>query len=198
MDQRSQNAVSPLGWVLFFGTAAIGVALDLWTKALAVAHLKLAEPVRLIPNWLHFTYTENQGAVFGLGQGQRWLFIAVSIGAIAFLIYLLALSGAKRFYQVLLGMLVAGVIGNMYDRVVYGHVRDMIHALPGIYWPDWIARMLPANLANASVFPWIFNVADSLLCVGVFLIVVYSLVHQPQEEPKAQQFKPQVDTQGGK
>jgi signal peptidase II len=197
MSQPTQNTVAPLGWVLFFGTAVAGVVLDLWTKSLAVTHLKAADPVRLIPDWLHFTYTENQGAVFGLGQGQRWLFIAVSVGAIAFLVYLFALSGARRFYQVLLGMLVAGVIGNMYDRLVYGHVRDMIHALPGIYWPDWIARMLPASLAGAGVFPWIFNVADSLLCVGVFLIVVYSLLHRPEEEQKPD-LKPQVDTQSGK
>ena len=44
-------------------------------------------------------------------------------------------------------MLLAGVIGNMYDRLHFGYVRDMIHGLPGVYWPDWIIRMLPAAMA---------------------------------------------------
>ena len=54
----------------------------------------------------------------------------------------------------------------MYDRIVFGYVRDMIHALPR--WPN--------------LFPWIFNVADSMLCVGVFLLIVYSLLHKPRED----------------
>ena len=69
----------------------------------------------------------------------------------------------------------------MYDRIVYGYVRDMILALPGIYWPAGIAKHLPADLADKSVFPWIFNIADSLLCTGVFLMVAYSLIHKPTE-----------------
>jgi lipoprotein signal peptidase len=78
-------------------------------------------------------------------------------------------------------MLLAGVLGNMYDRTLLGYVRDMIHALPGIYWPDFIARYLPTDLATQSVFPWVFNVADSLLCVGVFLMIVYSFLQRPVE-----------------
>lgn len=181
MRNALDNFKSPVGIALFFGTTLIGLAIDLWTKALAVAHLKDASVLRIVPDWLHFTYTENRGAVFGLGQGQRLLFIVVSIAAIGFLTYLYAVSGKRRFYQFLLGMLLAGVLGNMYDRVVYGHVRDMIHALPGIHWPAFIARLLPDSMAGGGVFPWIFNVADSLLCVGVFLMIVYSLLHKGDE-----------------
>jgi signal peptidase II len=181
--------------LLFFGTTVVGLLLDLWTKSLAVAYLKNGRSIQFIPGWLHFTYTENPGAVFGLGQGQRPLFIAVSIAAIAFLTYLFSLSGNRRFYQLLLGMLLAGVLGNMFDRIVYGYVRDMILGLPGVYWPDSIARMLPADLAGKSVFPWIFNIADTLLCVGVFLMIVYSLFHRPDEQTAddAGEMKPQMN-----
>ena len=79
---------SPLGLLLFFGTAAAGLAADLWSKSAAVANLKEGATVRFVPNLLHFTYTENHGAVFGLGQGQQSLFVAVSFGAIAFLIFI--------------------------------------------------------------------------------------------------------------
>jgi signal peptidase II len=188
---RWANFRSPVAVVLFFGTAAAGVALDLWTKVLAEQYLDgRAEPIRFIPNWLHFTYTENAGAVFGLGRGKQLLFISGSVVAIGFLTYLFATSGPRRFFHFILGMLLAGAIGNMYDRIVHGHVRDMIHALPGIHWPDFIANMLPRHLANQSVFPWVFNVADSLLCVGVFLFLVYSFRHghekdsAPSGEPK--------------
>jgi signal peptidase II len=196
MPRPTENFRSPAALLLFFGTTVVGVSLDLWTKALAVRYLDTDSDNRIIevvPGWLHFTYTQNHGAVFGLGQGQRPLFIVVSIAAIIFLTYLFALSGARRFYQFLLGLLLAGVLGNMYDRIVFGYVRDMIHALPDIFWPGWIGRWLPANWANSGVFPWIFNVADTLLCMGVFLMILYGMFQKPDEkslpdaEPHAEQ-----------
>ena len=53
-------------------------------------------------------------------------------------------------HQIVLGMLLAGVVGNLYDRIHFGFVRDMIYV-----FPRW------------GIFPYIFNVADSLLCTGV-------------------------------
>ncbi|HVT89782.1 MAG TPA: signal peptidase II [Tepidisphaeraceae bacterium] len=190
MPRPADNFRSPMALALFIGTTLIGLTLDLWTKSIAFAQLNTelgSREIEFIPNWLHFTYTSNHGAVFGLGQGQRGLFVVVSIAAIAFLTYLFSLSAGRRFYQFLLGMLLAGVLGNMYDRIAFGYVRDMIHALPGIYWPASIGRYLPAAWANGGVFPWVFNVADMLLCIGVFLMIVYSFIHRPvelaQEEP---------------
>src|SRR5436309_2936266 len=123
-QQLSQTFRSPAALLCFFGTAVAGIAADLWTKSAAVAHLKYAAPVRLIPYLVRLEYTENHGAVFGIGQGQRPLFLIVSVAAIGFLVYLFSTSGRQRVYQVILGMLMAGVLGNMYDRLVYGFVRD--------------------------------------------------------------------------
>src|SRR4051794_24182707 len=103
MARPTDNFRSPSAVLLFFGTTVVGLLLDLWTKTLAVQHLKEKPTVPFVHDWLHFTYTQNEGAVFGLGQGQRPLFILVSVGAIAFLTYLFALSGTRRFYQFLLG-----------------------------------------------------------------------------------------------
>jgi signal peptidase II len=132
--------------------------------------------VQFIPSWLNFTYTENRGAVFGLGQGQRWLFVCVSVFAIVVLTSLFSRSAGRWFYQWLLGMLLAGVLGNMYDRITLGYVRDMIYALP-----DWKNPLRGVFPAWQTVFPWIFNVADSLLCVGVFFMIVYSFVYKPPQ-----------------
>jgi signal peptidase II len=178
----SHNFRSPAALSRLLIPAILGVTLDLWTKYLAVEHLTSPRrTIPFIPRWLHWEYTENLGAVFGSGQGLRWLFVLVSIFAIGFLLYLFASSGRQRFYQVTVGILLAGVLGNLYDRVVYGYVRDMIHALPGFYWSAIFgAHPDPLNWRNHGVFPWIFNVADMLLCVGVFLMIVYSMVHRPE------------------
>jgi len=177
------NLRSPAAWARFVVPAVAGLALDLWTKHLAVIHLKLTgQTVRVVPGWLHWEYTENHGAVFGSGQGLRWLFVAVSGMAIAFLVYLFLTSGRQRLYQVLLGILMAGVLGNLYDRLMFGYVRDMIHALPGVRWSMLFGVAAdPSSWRNQGVFPWIFNVADSFLCVGVFLMIVYSFFYRPQD-----------------
>ena len=186
--------------MLFFGVTIVGVALDLWTKKVAFEHLsdgvyKVPDPslpdgrfeanptgeYQFIPGWLHFRVVTNQGAVFGLGRGQRWLFVVVSIAAIAVLTSLFAKSDDRHFYQLLLGLLLAGVLGNMYDRIHLGYVRDMIYALPE--WKNPLSRF-EIFKEWKTVFPWIFNVADSLLCVGVFFMIVYSFVHKPQRESK--------------
>jgi signal peptidase II len=161
---------SPGALLRFFLVAGVGVALDLWTKAVAFSSPSLwREPYRFIPGWLEFEAVQNQGAVFGLGQGRRVLFVAVSIGAIAFLLYLFATSGKRpiyQIYQILLGMLLAGVLGNLYDRVMFGYVRDMIHAVP--QWPKF--------------FPWVFNVADTLLSSGVTLMILYNLISEHRQK----------------
>lgn len=192
MSIPKDNFKSPAALCRFFLVCLIGLALDLWSKAYAFSHLALPEDptstlartYQFIPNWIHFTLTKNHGAVFGLGQGQKPLFLAVSVVAIVFLSYLFATSKRQRFYQFILGMLLAGVLGNMYDRIVFGYVRDMIHALPGWKWPGtWQLGGYPGP--GREVFPYIFNVADILLCVGVGLMIVYSLLTRP-EKPKEQ------------
>jgi signal peptidase II len=174
---HTQNFRSPVALGLFVLTTLVGLGLDLWTKDYAFAQLAYYTPDGrfathvhpLIPGYLQFEVTQNRGAVFGMGAGYRGLFIAVSVAAIVFLTLLFANSGKQRFYQFILGMLLAGVLGNMYDRIRFGMVRDMIHALP--QWP--------------RLFPYIFNVADVLLCTGVGLMFIYSIVHGKEQERSA-------------
>src|SRR5688500_17422982 len=108
-DAPADSLRSPAAWMRFLVPATLGVVLDLWSKHWAVARLKPErETIAFIPNWLHWTYTENHGAVFGSGQGLRWLFVGVSVLAIGFLFYLFATSGRQRVYQALVGILMAG------------------------------------------------------------------------------------------
>ncbi|HEX8520600.1 MAG TPA: signal peptidase II [Tepidisphaeraceae bacterium] len=204
MNHRLRDTlVSPAAVSRFLLVAAGGVALDLYTKWLAfhkllirldrvdTAYLATSQSYDFIPGWLRFEVTVNQGAVFGIGQGQRLLFLLVSAAAVAFLIYLFLSSRPRQwYYQVVLGMLLAGVVGNVYDRMLFGYVRDMIHALPG--WPNPLRGMFPNW---QYVFPWIFNVADSLLCVGVTLMLVYTML-MPSRDDQREGEKP-VQAQSG-
>src|SRR4051812_9018513 len=116
---RFDNFRSPIAVLCFVGACMIGLAVDLTTKVWAFRALEIGDRAyELIPGWLHFETTVNQGAVFGIGQGQRWLFVCVSIVAIAFLSWLFAASERRQFgYHILLGILLAGVLGNLYDRI---------------------------------------------------------------------------------
>lgn len=100
---------------------------------------------------------ENSGAAFGMAAGQRGLLIAVSFIALAVIFAVFIFSGREqKLVQIALGLFAAGVAGNLYDRIFnQGRVRDFIDV---VYWPG---RHWPA-----------FNVADSMLCVAVALIII--------------------------
>ena len=183
---------SASAWACLLLPLVFGLAADLWTKHLTFLPVDqgglvagwatdingheqvVSRPNEFIPRYLHFQAHVNYGAVFGIAQNQRLVFVVVSIGAIVLLGCLFARSHGQKLYQVLLGILFAGVLGNLYDRAVFGYVRDMIYALPG-----W------------DVFPWIFNIADSLLCTGVGGMIIYTFwfgeqpVPRPATEPTA-------------
>jgi len=199
--KSASNFRSPAALARFFLVMLVGLSADLVTKYVAYAKLvevayvtregrsevvsKQPNPV-VIPHVVELHVTNNHGAVFGMGQGKRPFFIAVSLVAIVFLTYLFSQSVGQKLYQIILGLLLAGVLGNMYDRAVYGYVRDMIYGLPGWAWPgDWTLSFLnyPAR-PERLVFPWIFNIADMMLCTGVFSMIVYSFFQKPVPKPE--------------
>ncbi len=152
----SSAARSPMAWLRFLGIAAVGASLDLWTKHWVFSHLGYGIRSRhliLIPGVLMLQTTLNGGAVFGIGDGLSLLFIAVSFIAIAFVVYVFVSSHRHhRLVHIALGLILAGAIGNLYDRIFnHGMVRDFIMLR---YWP------------------FDFNLADSMLCVGVPLLVL--------------------------
>jgi signal peptidase II len=184
------NWKNPAAVARFCVTALAGLSIDLLVKGWAARRLSqpdefgMMPTVQVIPGWLQLEWTNNHGAALGFFQGDRLLFLVVSAAAVIFLAYLFtAGKSGQRGYQIVLGMLMAGVLGNMYDRVVLGYVRDMIHIFPGRRFPPAIADHLPAFWSTPEWFPWIFNVADSLLCVGVALMLLHSLMDAKLPRP---------------
>jgi signal peptidase II len=185
---------SPSAWLLLLGVFALAIGADLWTKEWAFRTVGSApveldrarlladpdydpvgfEPARRVLPWglLNFRLVLNPGAVFGIGAHQRWFFIVFTVGAIVagLVIFGRYTRAPDRLAHVALGVILAGGLGNLYDRLVFGRVRDFIHALPGRRLPfDW---KWPGT-SNPEMFPWVFNVADMLLLVGMITLMVH-------------------------
>ena len=109
--------------------AVVGLALDLSSKSLAFDRLSTEQPLILIPNVLSFRRVVNPGAMLGLGQGWGILFVLASVLALLFVLYLFAYSAAgRRSLHVGLGLVLAGALGNLYDRSF--HIADAVWSPP--------------------------------------------------------------------
>jgi signal peptidase II len=145
-------------WPIFAG----GLAFDLWTKKAVFAWLVNAQgQYAIIDGFLHLQLAVNPGAAFGIAGGHRVMLVSISaIALVAILaIFMFALREGK-IVVVALALFAAGISGNLYDRAFNGGlVRDFIDI---VYWPG---RHWPA-----------FNMADSMLCTAVGLLIISSLV----------------------
>ncbi len=180
-------------WSVLLGVLLIVLAADLWSKSWAFAHVAnepielpareiVADPSfrlpwhegqRVIPgDVLDFRLVLNHGAVFGIGQHKRWVFVAFTIVAVAAGLWVFGAFTKRRstLAHVGLALVLAGGLGNLFDRLTVGAVRDFLHLLPrwdlpfGWEWPG----------AGREVFPWIFNVADVSLLAGIGLLLIAS------------------------
>ncbi len=140
------------------------------TPASARVLVEQAEFGRIvIPKVFALKLTINTGAVFGIGKGAQWFFIVVSLVAVLFISIVFARSPRdQRWLHICLALILAGAIGNLYDRMLYNGVRDMCFLFPGVDLPFGLSW--PGG--TTSLYPWIFNVADAALVVGVLILLV--------------------------
>lgn len=150
---------------MVYAVIALVVLLDQLTKWLMTSWLAPDRTFAIIPDVLHFSYTENTGAAWGMLKDARWVFLIVSTVAIlAILAYLIFAKQSPKGSRWALALICGGGIGNMIDRVVMGYVVDFV---------DF-------RLIN---FP-LFNLADSSVCVGTFLFVIFYLMDEWKKEKK--------------
>lgn len=162
-----------------------GVPVELSRAAADDPHFWLRyphEPITLVPRILSLRLTTNTGAVFGLGKGSQWFFMAVSIVAIGAIVRVFWTSPRRaRLLHVCLGLILAGAVGNLYDRLRFHAVRDMFWLFPGVKLPfGW---RWPGG--DDGLYPWIFNIADAALLVGVVtLVLLMWRSDRPRSEPR--------------
>ena len=135
------------------------IVLDLASKWLAESRLSLYQQVPVIDGLFSFTLAYNPGAAFSFlsdaGGWQRWFFIVIAVGvSLMLLVWLARLSRNKLLEPIALALILGGALGNLYDRIVHGHVVDfiMVHWQQSWYFPA-------------------FNIADSAITVGAMLLI---------------------------
>ena len=149
--------IKPIYALLCVSIVVGSVLIDFITKKLVMLTMTLGESIPLIPGVLNLTYITNKGAAFGSFAEHRWVFMTLSvIMLIALTVIVLIWDRPKPTFYIGTSLAIGGGIGNMIDRVAYGTVVDFI---------DFCAF--------PKVWSWIFNGADSFVCVGAGLLVVY-------------------------
>lgn len=159
-------------YAVFLALTCAGLAADLVTKAWVFSWpTPLGEIYWIVPGYFGFQSSLNEGALFGMGQGQVGVFAAISIvAAIAIPVWLFVWRAARDWWlAITLGLVMGGVLGNLYDRL----------GLPGLRWAypeerigepvyavrDWIL------IQASDAWRWPnFNIADSLLVAGAILL----------------------------
>ena len=156
--------------MLAFFAIILGIVFfDQITKYLAVIFLKNDTPFVVIEGVLQFEYKENPGAAMGILQNDRWVFMTVSVIAIiAMIIYMIKYRPQSKVAYVAIAFMTGGGIANMIDRTILGYVIDFI---------DFCAF--------PKIWNFVFNVADSFVCVGAGLLMYY-IVCETVKEAKAE------------
>jgi signal peptidase II len=136
--------------------AVVVFALDRWSKATVSAHFLPGESMIVIPHLLWFTYVQNTHGAFGLFGSQPMLLIGLALVVLA--LFAVAFRDAVRqsgVVRVAFGAIVGGAAGNIIDRIQHQYVVDFI---------DF-----------KTIWPNVFNVADSCITIGVAVLILASL-----------------------
>jgi len=181
-QSRSSAARSPRAIILFLALFMVALAADLGLKAWSFRHVP-DHGITLVPRVLSLRLTRNEGAIFGAMQGQKWFFVAASIAAAGLIVYFFGQSGRREYAtHAALSLILAGAMGNLHDRLVEGSVRDMLMLFPDVHLP-WGLRW-PGGASE--LYPWIFNLADVFLLVGISLILLRSIFERPIQRPPSE------------
>ncbi len=177
--------------MLFLVTAVVGTVADLTTKYWAFESLGAefephepetfhpGETLVLIDGCFDISCAINTGVAFSALRGKRWLIMVFSLVAMGVVLVIqLKLPAGAWGRSLALGGIAAGAVGNLYDRYLYGVVRDFIH----VWYQDWH-------------YPF-FNVADMLIVLGAIGIILAEFRRKPDKAEDTPSLK--TSAQGGK
>jgi signal peptidase II len=152
---------------VWLGLALVILLADQFTKVLIVGSFQLGDS-QTVSSFFNLVRVHNSGAAFSFlasaSGWQRWFFTAIGIGAAGFIVYLLRSHPGQKLFCFALALVLGGAVGNVIDRVLYGHVIDFLDF-------HWDAL---APLFFEGHFP-AFNVADSAISVGTVCLIVDEL-----------------------
>ncbi|WP_088228521.1 signal peptidase II [Desulfosporosinus sp. FKB] len=151
--------------------AMIGVwIVDRLLKVLIQKNFMPGESLIVIPKVFHITYVLNPGAAFGLMAGRTWIFVVTALVVVGGVIYgQFRIPKKEVLLRLAIGMIGGGALGNLYDRLVIGRVVDYI---------------------DVQIWPYVFNFADSMIVVGVGLLMLKLYWDEKDHKTLDQDLKP--------
>ena len=130
--------------------------IDFLSKQVVIHTLKLEKSIKVIDNFFYLTYTQNKGAAFSILKDERILLLILTVLIIFIIHKYIDKERLNKLEIFFLGMIIGGIIGNFFDRLVYGYVIDFLDFyLFGYNYP-------------------VFNLADSFIVIGIILMLVIS------------------------
>ncbi|AOZ12310.1 MULTISPECIES: signal peptidase II [Pseudomonas] len=167
-DARTAGRFGRLSWLWL---TLLVLVIDQASKVYFDSALQMYQQVVIIPDYFSWTLAYNTGAAFSFladsAGWQRWLFalIAVVVSAVL-VVWLKRLGRDDTWLAIALALILGGALGNLYDRIAYGHVIDFIL----VHWQ------------NRWYFP-AFNFADSAICVGAVMLALDMFKSKKSGEP---------------
>ena len=159
-----------LKYLILIVVSAVVLVIDQATKLSIDRSMDLHSSITVVENFFNITYLRNKGAAFGVlaNSGYRLpFFILVSLVAIAVIIVVFyRLRPDQKFTAFSLALIFSGALGNLIDRVRLGEVIDFLDA-------HWYSHHWPA-----------FNIADSAICVGVFLLAIDMFIEEKRQKTR--------------
>lgn len=149
--------------MLYFFIGLVLVLVDFFSKRAAILHLKGKSSIEIISGVLRLNYVENTGAAFGILKNMRWLFVLTTLIMIVILYVWFNKSYFKNeFMRFGIVIVIAGAIGNLIDRLIYGYVVDFI---------DFYLINFP-----------VFNIADCLVCIGAGMLLIHYIFLEKEKK----------------
>lgn len=141
--------------------------LDIISKQIIVHVMDLGESSKVINNFFYITYTQNKGAAWSILEDQRILLLIISVVVLFLINKFMNKESLLNIECLSYGMIIGGILGNLFDRIVFGYVIDFIDfKLFGYNYP-------------------VFNLADTFIVVGIILMVIISIRKDLHERDKS-------------
>lgn len=153
--------------MIFLIACIVLIAIDQLTKLVVLNSLKPVENVDIIKGFFSLTYVENRGAAFGMLEGGKWIFLAITAAVVVLAaVYYIKMQKTKEnlWLRVAMAMIVSGAVGNAIDRLFRGFVVDFLN-----FW----------------IFGWdfpVFNFADILVVLGTILLAGGIIIFDGKEK----------------
>lgn len=129
-------------------------SIDLCSKQLVAHFMNVGQSIKLINNFFYLTYARNKGAAWSILEDKRILLLIITVLVLFLINKYMNKEKLSKLENFTYGMIIGGIVGNLFDRIVYGYVIDFLDfKLFGYDYP-------------------IFNLADSFIVVGVIILII--------------------------